>query len=700
MKLKVSSNPVHVVGGERRTSVSIAANGKAFKALTDNLYQNKIGSIVREISANAIDAQNQAGNGEIPFQIHLPDTFEPWFSVRDFGIGLSPEIMKNVFLTLFESTKDQSNDSIGAFGLGSKTPLAYTDQFTITSVIDGTARLYSIFIENTGDLQCVEMGEFDTDEPNGVEVKLGVRPEDYNSFKNEVVNQLSFYKIRPEIVNGTVVWKELGEAIYKSDDAFISADAVGYGQDGITIIQGGVGYPVNVSNLRGKISDTNSSFLESIAYNFLYLYFDIGEIGVTISREAIEYSPDTIKNIESKLDALRENIAKFVADMLNNCVNDWERAVYAASSPLVVRLMHAAGIKINNLNMSYGRAFYDVSNVFFDRIKQSCTARIKTVRMSRKSDTVTSIGPKSDLVVYVQDTKYRPLARLEWHYQNVCSTTNALYLTVRNIANVNEVKETLSKYLGGFDNFVMLSEIEIPKNVKAQDSYTRPTYYHNAHMSGGDTISNWNKCYDDITEIEDDVAYVIVKGLNIISGSTFNDGNIEYVCNDVLRNYGVSNHVFLIGIREADVPKIADKENFKFFPDVVKEIHLEKMEELKSYRHAIRQISMSNAVSGSVVGNKMFIKHFNKIDDNNHVIHRLQAIMDRCGDVGTNLPKYVQSAFSSKIYDLSKRYTAKINSCLNARYPLLKLANSYHVNDSFYPEFIEYINLVDKARAA
>ena len=133
MKLKVSSNPVHVVGGEKRTSVSIAANGKAFKALTDNLYQNKIGSIVREISANAIDAQNQAGNGEIPFQIHLPDTFEPWFSVRDFGIGLSPEIMENVFLTLFESTKDQSNDSIGAFGLGSKTPLAYTDQFTITS---------------------------------------------------------------------------------------------------------------------------------------------------------------------------------------------------------------------------------------------------------------------------------------------------------------------------------------------------------------------------------------------------------------------------------------------------------------------------------------------------------------------------------------------------------------------------------------
>lgn len=700
MKLKVSSNPVHVVGGEKRTSVSIAANGKAFKALTDNLYQNKIGSIVREISANAIDAQNQAGNGEIPFQIHLPDTFEPWFSVRDFGIGLSPEIMENVFLTLFESTKDQSNDSIGAFGLGSKTPLAYTDQFTITSVIDGTARLYSIFIENTGDLQCVEMGEFDTDEPNGVEVKLGVRPEDYNSFKNEVVNQLSFYKIRPEIVNGTVVWEELGEAIYKSDDAFISANAVGYGQDGIVIIQGGVGYPVSVTNLRGKISDVNSKFLESIAYNFLYLYFDIGEIGVTISREAIEYSPDTIKNIESKLDALRENITKFISAKLKNCVNDWERAVYAATSPIVVKFMHAAGIKINNLNMSYGSAFYNVSSVFFDTIKQSHTARIKTVRMSRKSDTITSINPKSDLVVYVQDTKYRPLARLEWHYQNVCSTTNALYLTVRDVSDANNAKKALSEYLGGFDNFVMLSEIEAPKNVKVQGSYTRPTYYHNTNMFGVHTISNWTKCYDDITEIEDDVAYVIVKGVNIISGSVFKDGNNEYNCLDMLRNYNATKDIFLIGIREADVPKITDKENFKFLPDVVEEIHLEKMEELKSYRHTIRKISMANAVEGSIIGHRLFNTFSNKIGRDNHVIHRLQAIGERYKTVNANLPQHVKEAFTNKIYSLSGSYREMINSCLHSRYPLLKLVDTYYLKDSLFPNFIDYINLVDNNVAA
>jgi len=321
--------------------------------------------------------------------------------------------------------------------------------------------------------------------------------------------------------------------------------------------------------------------------------------------------------------------------------------------------------------------------------------------MSRKSDTVTSIGPKSDLVVYVQDTKYRPLARLEWHYQNVCSTTNALYLTVKNIANVNEVKETLSKYLGGFDNFVMLSEIEIPKNVKAQDSYTRPTYYHNVATSRGYTISNWNKCYDDITEIEDDVAYVIVKGLNIISGTTFKDGNTEYVCNDLLKNYGVSNNVFLIGIREADVPKIADKENFKFLPDVVKEIHLEKMEELKSYRHTIRKISMANAVEASIIGHKLFNTFSNKIDKDNHVVHRLQAIGERYKTVNANLPQHVKEAFTNKIYSLSASYRKMINSCLNSRYPLLKLVEtSYYLNESLFPNFIDYINLVDNTNAA
>lgn len=126
MKLETTNEAVQTSGGSNSNSFSIAMNGKAFKVLSDTLYKNKIGSIVRELSCNAYDAHIVVGKKDIPFSIHLPDAFEPWFSVQDSGPGLSPEDIKTVFTVYFESTKDQSNDSIGAFGLGAKTPFSYT----------------------------------------------------------------------------------------------------------------------------------------------------------------------------------------------------------------------------------------------------------------------------------------------------------------------------------------------------------------------------------------------------------------------------------------------------------------------------------------------------------------------------------------------------------------------------------------------
>ena len=76
-------------------------NSKAFRVLSDTLYQNKIGSIVREISCNALDGHIANGNRDVPFTIHMPDAFEPWFSVRDYGIGLSPDAMAEVFTKYF-----------------------------------------------------------------------------------------------------------------------------------------------------------------------------------------------------------------------------------------------------------------------------------------------------------------------------------------------------------------------------------------------------------------------------------------------------------------------------------------------------------------------------------------------------------------------------------------------------------------------
>jgi len=62
----------------------IRNSAKAFNILSSGLYANKIKAIIRELSCNAIDSHTAAGTTQ-PFEVHLPTTLEPWFSIRDFG---------------------------------------------------------------------------------------------------------------------------------------------------------------------------------------------------------------------------------------------------------------------------------------------------------------------------------------------------------------------------------------------------------------------------------------------------------------------------------------------------------------------------------------------------------------------------------------------------------------------------------------
>jgi len=128
----------------------IRNSAKAFNILSSGLYANKVRAIIRELSCNAVDSHTAAGKQDTPFDVHLPNQLEPWFSIRDYGTGLSHEQVTNIYTTYFESTKTDSNDYIGALGLGSKSPFSYTDNFTVTDVKDGIKGIYYAFINEAG----------------------------------------------------------------------------------------------------------------------------------------------------------------------------------------------------------------------------------------------------------------------------------------------------------------------------------------------------------------------------------------------------------------------------------------------------------------------------------------------------------------------------------------------------------------------
>jgi len=106
--------------------------------VSKNLYSNPIGSIVREITSNGFDANISAGKPDEPVIISMGEDLEegPYIEFQDFGTGMTPDIISTIYSNYFSSTKRGDNSQIGGWGLGSKTPLAYTELFYITTVVD------------------------------------------------------------------------------------------------------------------------------------------------------------------------------------------------------------------------------------------------------------------------------------------------------------------------------------------------------------------------------------------------------------------------------------------------------------------------------------------------------------------------------------------------------------------------------------
>jgi len=200
-----AKNGVDVEKTVTDTQFKIATNSKLFSILSDSIYTRKIDAVIRELCCNAFDAQVEARQAR-PFQVILPDAFTPEFRVRDFGSGLCDADMQ-MYTTYGESTKSGSNAYIGAFGIGAKSPFAYTNTFNVTSYHGGFARSYSMFVED-GIPKMTLLGEAESDEPSGLEVFFAVAEKDIDEFKDKAIEICALMHDKIEFLNVPDVWRE------------------------------------------------------------------------------------------------------------------------------------------------------------------------------------------------------------------------------------------------------------------------------------------------------------------------------------------------------------------------------------------------------------------------------------------------------------------------------------------------------------
>lgn len=302
----------------------IRSSARAFSILSSGLYANKIKAIVRELSCNAVDSHIAAGKRDTAFDVHLPTTFEPWFAIRDYGTGLTHDQVTNIYTTYFESTKTDSNDYIGALGLGSKSPFAYTDNFTVTAIKDGKKGIYTAFINESGVPSIALMMGEDTTDPSGVEVKFSVNDRyDFSKFYQEAREVYTYFKLRP-IVSADRTWDFI-DVVYSSKDIIPGVHS--YKSNGYSMaskaIMGNIAYPIDVPNANQNLGD-----LYQLLSCSLELHFEIGEVDFQASREGLSYIPQTIDAIKKKLTAVNDQLAIHLTTEANKIDNLWERAVF------------------------------------------------------------------------------------------------------------------------------------------------------------------------------------------------------------------------------------------------------------------------------------------------------------------------------------------------------------------------------------
>lgn len=317
METNIQKRNIETTFTAKPTGFTIEASAKAFQILSSNLYTDKPLAIVRELSANALDAHKQAKE-ERPFLLTLPSRMNPAFEIRDYGIGMSPETIQKLYTTFFGSDKNHDNEAIGGLGLGSKTPFSYTDTFTLLSFWEGVKYTWLCMIQEDGQPSIAMVEHCESDEDRGIQYIIPVKQEDFYTFSNKAKAVLSYFPAgsykAPDIEVYNVKYS------LKRDEYGMRETSASHPK----VIMGPIAYRLDKSALNQEIQ---TKFYKLLNNARLDIFCGIGDIDIQASREALSYDKKSQRQIIEVLQRVTDRIAKDTSDEIAGCKTFLEACV-------------------------------------------------------------------------------------------------------------------------------------------------------------------------------------------------------------------------------------------------------------------------------------------------------------------------------------------------------------------------------------
>lgn len=311
--MEINSEKLDVVNGgalqTRRFTMQPSAH--VMKMFTSQ-YSNPIGSMVREYGSNMLDAY--AKLPEEPRrkpEIHIPTRLQPFLEFKDYGVGMDWDTVWNVFPAMGDSTKRDSNLEIGGFGLGAKTAFGYesADSWTVESRFNGQKMIFNAFHDEDHWPSFNHVATQDTDEPNGITVRVPIAERDFYASAQEVAKFLEFFPMEVEVTGAPPTFAAT-KATYIMRGESWGIRTLG----GHRIVVGPVAYPLPSERAREGLSDNDKLVLNAASVD---IFVPIGLVDIVPNREAVIFSERTKQVVKDFIQAaflsVRQQAEKLIA---------------------------------------------------------------------------------------------------------------------------------------------------------------------------------------------------------------------------------------------------------------------------------------------------------------------------------------------------------------------------------------------------
>lgn len=252
--MKFTSKERKLVSSQKTMTVELGlADQKKAIELLYSQYTKPIQTCVQELVSNAFDAMRDAGRSHVPIKITVPSVLnEFYFSVRDYGNSMDDYTIKNVYMRVNASTKANDNKDLGGFGIGSKTPWAYTDTFILKTFLNGLETQYAL-VKGRSTVSIVYQGK--TEEEDGTEVIFKTKERDKDDFI-KAVRRISLCAKTKPIVNIKDILTFDKEDILSPH---VKVVKTGLLYSGIYLSVGGVLYWIDYGALKNSNTPYNST---------------------------------------------------------------------------------------------------------------------------------------------------------------------------------------------------------------------------------------------------------------------------------------------------------------------------------------------------------------------------------------------------------------------------------------------------------